>query len=341
MNYHLLSRDSSLERSDREYSIDSNLGLMKELVREKVDDPQRILRRCASLRREKAGNSEEVSIIIGRVVSYWREDRYGEALSALEGVRGKRAHDEFHRDLECMLGRALLRVTPPKLEQADAAFRRAYEKGCIRPELIDLWLEARDLRKDWIGVINLTEMALRAKFDPKWVIQNGRAYIKTANLKVESGDYNEAINEFVKAGLIFNSAIANKDLIDYFEVANELRRSCFIEAVRWAKVTFRSDMQIIEIWQICSRAFDSFVRVPFVLSEGLNSALRWAEYVRRFRDAEKDGDLQKINEIIGKISRMIDLFYEKDWSNVEIRSMAEHVVARLIQIRDQLEPASL
>lgn len=335
-DFHLVSRDSGVRSGGREFTLPSNSGVLKLLVREKMSDPNRIERKCREIRKEKARNDEYVSSVIGRVVAFWRDEKFEEALNIIDYEYKKAQPENFHKDLECMYGRALLRVGEPKLNAADAAFQRAYDKGCQRPELMDLWIETRQLKKDWLGVVQVCEHDSKARSNWKRHVDIGQAYVSLAYEQSKGPDLVESISTLLKGGKYLDNVIAKQEAGSYFSEINSLRKECFVEAVRTSVLLYRSDEDIIYVWENAWQAFDCYVRSNYIISTALEAADRWVNHIRRHRQRYSDGDFAKLNEIIGKLSEMVIIFEEKNWSDQIIRNRTELILKDIMSFRDHL-----
>jgi hypothetical protein len=254
-DFHLLSKDGGVPSGGREFGLPSNAGILISLVEEKIYDPKRIEKKCKEIRIEKAGNREQVASIIGRVVAFWREENHEAAFKILDHEFRKGNQVDFDRDLECLYGRAQLRISPQNLNGADLAFERAYRKDCQRPELMDLWIEARQLKGDWFGVIHLCELSLKGKLSARRFIDIGNCYLSHGNEQLKNQSASEAVSTFVKGGRYLNNAIAENNLGDEFVEINSLRKQCFVEAVSLASFIYSAKSEIIYVWETAWAGF--------------------------------------------------------------------------------------
>ncbi len=337
-DFHLLSKEPGVPAGGREFGVPSNSSIIRSLVRDKISDPMRIEKKCRELRKEKASNDKFVSQVIGRVVALWRDQKYDEALRIIEYEYKKGKKEEFHCDLECVYGRALLRSEVPNLNGADAAFARAHAKGCVRPELTGLWVETRQLKKDWHGVIEVCELALRERPIPHLYCMIGSAYVSLAYEQLKGPSITGAIDTLVKGGKYLNSVIGNENLGSYFEEVNSLRKECFEEAVRVAERVMISSGDYIYLWNLAWTSFECYVRSTYINNVIIRTSYDWVEGVLKYRERITAGDLNKINEIIGKVSEMISVFDEKGWSDSATHGRAQELATYLIGVRDRISP---
>lgn len=152
--YHLFaSRGDPITGTKLE--VPEPIRLMNDVLRARLPDPVRIERECARVRSQVPRVQDKVAVAIAGILALWKADEYDAAL--LSAQQAQKANPKSG-DLWCVLGQSYLKVQPRKAEEADKAFRRAYNSGCTRPELLPNWFEAKRLSRDWNGVIDLEKM---------------------------------------------------------------------------------------------------------------------------------------------------------------------------------------
>lgn len=337
-DYHLLERDPSVTSGGREFSAPSNSSLLYDLVKPKIDDPRRIEKRSKEIRAEKRARVEEVSIAIGRIVSFWKLEEYEKAFEYIDKLKSKSGAAGLQRDLECMYGRACLRLSPPELDKADAAFRRAREKSCDRVELLPLWIECRQLKGDWAGVIELCEKALDEKIDAQRFADIGHAYFNLGTDRYSAGEIQGAVDTYVKGGQVLNAAIGAHELSDYFQSVNTRRKECFIEAIRIAQENSHGLKDVLNVYEIAWSAFECFVRNPYVLNILADSSVKWGEFVTKIRKTSK-GDFSKIDTLVGRQSNVLEILENHDWSYRDLILKTRISVEKLIGYREIMHDA--
>ena len=110
------------------------IRLVSELIRPRVIDPARIERECVRTRGRVPKVQDKVAISIAGILALWKADEYEAALFAAQQARKLSPKSG---DMACVAGQCLLKVNPPRLKEADEAFRNARVLGCGRPELVD------------------------------------------------------------------------------------------------------------------------------------------------------------------------------------------------------------
>ena len=154
--YHLLALGNDIPGFGPKLSIPEGIRVMSGLIKERVRDPRVIESECARTRKGAPRLVGDLGGVIHRVIALWRDDKPEEALAEIK-VAMKRAAE--NPNLLCLLGRAYLRLEPPMPSKADAAFRNAHKFQCQRAELMGLWIEAKKMLGDWVGLIEVTQLA--------------------------------------------------------------------------------------------------------------------------------------------------------------------------------------
>jgi tetratricopeptide (TPR) repeat protein len=334
--YHLLSRDPTVGTGGREFLAPGNASLLMRLVVPKLENPRQIERNSHSLRSEKKSHTEDVSLVIGKMVSLWKLEEHQKAYDYILRVRQKSRADNFHPDLECMLGRAALRANPPDLQRADLAFGRAHLLKCERVELLPLWIECRQLRGDWGGVIELCEKALEDKVEPQRMSDLGDAYFNLGTDHYVSGNVQSAVDIYIKGGKILNSFIANYNLSDYFQKTNYYRKECFTEALRIAIESTKGMGDSIHVYENSWIAFECFVRTPFVITTLAKCSVQWAEFAANMRRTTT-GDIGKLEQILQRQSKVSSILSEKTWSYPDLVNLTRISIDSLSSLKQRME----
>lgn len=72
-------------------------------------------------------------------------------------ARELRAKNPNNGDVASLFGAALLRVSPPKYDDADEALEAARRLGCARPELLSNIVKTKSGLEDWVGLCAVTK----------------------------------------------------------------------------------------------------------------------------------------------------------------------------------------
>jgi hypothetical protein len=123
-------------------------------MKKRIRDPNWIEKECEKIRDKAPDPSSDVGRVTARVLALWKDGKPKEALD-LALVAEKTF--STHADIKCLVGRAYLNLATPNAQEAEVAFSRAFELKCTRPELLGLWLQAKALLNDWMGILEITK----------------------------------------------------------------------------------------------------------------------------------------------------------------------------------------
>ena len=337
-DFHLVERDDSTSARGREYNLEGYVKLLGNLVEAKIADPRKIERRCKEIRGGKKARRDDVGKIIGQAVSLWRIEDHEGALNFLLGQRKLRKNEAFTSDLKCLLGRAYLRADIARWKEAEKCLREAYAEGCQRPELLELWIEALEIGKDWNGVSDVAQLAIKDTSRSKYYLVLGNATLEQANLLVKGGDQQAAIDLLSRRGKRLNEAFVLRHAHpDFSSDISSLRNQCFRSAIALSSQEHRASADKVYLWDLSWRAFENFARTRNILAPGVFAVQDWAEFKQRFSDNPARGDLAKFNEAVGRLSEMLELFHEKKWTDKELVAKTEDTLKFVMNARDKIE----
>jgi hypothetical protein len=194
--FHLVTIDSSAPAGGSKVAAPSGVRQMITVLQKRVHAPRRIEKECERLRsaaqkavRSSGGaDSQDVADAVKRTMALWIENRDDDALEVAKfGVdRHKR-----NGDLWCLYGRALLRAKRPM--EADLAFRTARDLQCLKPELIRLWVGAKQQIEDWMGLLEITDTQMD---DPELCLARVQALLALALASEQRSSWNSAIEHY-------------------------------------------------------------------------------------------------------------------------------------------------
>ena len=153
-SYHLIAQ-STREGRTPTLSAPSDLFLMRDLLRSHLGaSAADVEKACARARVQNEQNDKKLYASVAHVAALWRAGRSAEAL-----VEAQELDKQFPRsgDVKCLLGNAYMNVVPPRPELADTAFSEAKKLRCVRPELMDGWIKAKQSMEDWLGLREITK----------------------------------------------------------------------------------------------------------------------------------------------------------------------------------------
>lgn len=149
--YHLIST-STKESGDSVIFAPSDLFLVTDILRRHLGSQAAIVEQACTRAQERSStDNRSIGAGIRRVVAAWELGRADEAQRIGQELRSK-----FPRsgDAANLLGQALLRLSPPRIREADREFDAARRLGCARPELIADSINTKIALKDWPGLLD-------------------------------------------------------------------------------------------------------------------------------------------------------------------------------------------
>lgn len=298
--FHLIAMGSELPGGPR-IQLPTSIQLVSDLIKKKIHDPKRLERECEKVREREPDPTSDVGRITVRAVALWKDGRPKEALDVAL-LAEKRFPD--HPDVNCLVGRAYLKLLPPDGQRADAAFKRAWELKCSRPELRAMWIQAKSLLKDWMGVLDITK---DVQPTPPIIIARAKAYSALADIALKAANYARAAHHFSAGGKEVNDALRMPE--------SRGRQS---ELTLWRNLLLQSYIQVLDqspqhdedrlsVWQACLDVFRSDAGDAKVLSVGGHNLLAWWQTVEK-RDRHDDKahrimqqQLRALNAILGDL----------------------------------------
>lgn len=276
--YHLVSSGESGAQGIS-LAVPSSLQLMKDVVRKRVQDPKRIDDECARLRAQSSNKSFISERIARRVVAIWQDDNPSLALDVAK--QGAFENPKVP-DLYCLLGRAYLRISPADYKNAELNFREARNQGSTRPELLQLWVEAKIGLLDWKGLLDITSSDINNKAAQSEVyIQRGTAYRELANTALSASDLRTSVFWLRTGGSEIATAFEKRRAVGNVLELKELKNEFFTRYVLLTDELSSRDSDHLDVWLAMKEAFDGFVRRPLLLRLGFQRLRSWWENVVR------------------------------------------------------------
>jgi len=306
--YHLYAFTGAVHTGGAHLEVPNPIRLMQEVIRERISDPTRIDKECATARKNTTNVGIDNGPIINRVVALWRDEQFTEALAAAQYANTKSPEDPA---LLCLLGRAYLKMVPSNAAQADIAFKKASKLGCDRPELFSLWIDARSQLQDWIGVIDVTKLADKDLTTAENAIIRAKAYISLAHAAEQSGLLDKAAKSYFEGGKDVDIAIrARKYHLTTFVELKELRADLMFNYVRVTDRQHTTPRSHIYVWLAAREAFNCFVRRPLLVRTGVARLTSWWDSVCRNEKSDlKAAELMKVQ--LGNLDAVIQALEEQ------------------------------
>lgn len=275
-NFHFLSVTDSVRSRSMRLAVPNNVRLMDALIRQKIADPKRIEHACAQARTNVPALKAGVGAIINRVVAHWKEE---EADFALEVCEHEKRRFGEHPDFRCIFGRAYLRVTPPRAAEADKEFHKALDLGCDRPELFDLWIEAKEILEDWNGVIEVAQLSDKRKESAQNVVLRARAFLELGNLNWANGRYDGAAQRYLEGAENVNRAFISNKAVGRVDELRDLQKELIGKYIDVCESMFEDPNHYLYVWHAVYKAFEiQAISLPLI-SMGCRKLVSWWDTV--------------------------------------------------------------
>lgn len=324
--YHLISTETDISRAGVRLAVPSGIRLMNSMMRSRIHDPSRIEKACAQAQNNTAKMGADASPVISEVVAYWHQ---GEPELALEIAEGQAKKFSENGDFQCLLGRGYLRIEPPDGKKADIAFRRAYDLGCQRAELAMLWIEAKQISGDWVGVIEVSGYADRIAASADNVVSRAEAYRELAQIAVGNGNLLVASERLKEGGKTISHAFAKGRARGRVEDLKELQRWLFAERVRVLDQLIQDPGDHIDVWLASMDAFDNYTRQLAIIELGVSRLASWWRSVQ-MRD---NYEIRSANLMEVQLQKLDTVLY---WLR-SLENPPENLINRVVETRDALD----
>ena len=305
--YHLVALGGEIPAGGARLEVPGTIRLMRDLIRGRVGDPSRIDQECARARSGRPKLGLDVGRIISRVIALWREEQYDEALQVAKWAEARNATNP---DVACLVGRAYMKLSDPDVAQADIAFRKAYNLGCKRPELFNLWGAAKQSLQDWIGLIDLTRLADNVDPNSNNALIRAQAYLTLGEQAEESGNRSKATEYYREGGQDIASVFQKGWAKNRVQELKELRSELMSNYVMLVDTMNPNSNDHLEVWLAFLEAFECFVHRPLLIRLGTQRLQGWWDAVcRRDKYDERAVELMKVQ--LGKLDQLVHVLHEK------------------------------
>src|SRR5262249_36571997 len=279
--FHLIAMGSELPGGPR-LELPTSIQLLTDLIKKRIHDPKWLERECEKLRKAAPDPSSNVGRITARVVALWRDDNPREALEL-----AMIAEQQFpaHPDVQCLLGTAYLRLPRPDPQKADAAFHRAWELKCSRPELLKMWIQAKSQLQDWMGILDITKDLAPL---PNVALARAKAYSALAEIAMKTTNYSRAATHFLTGGQYVHESMMRPESRGQraqLKVWKDMLLQSYVHALDRSP---QRDDERLNVWQACLDVFRLEAGEAEVLSIGARNLATWWNAVEsRARRDEK------------------------------------------------------
>ena len=174
------------------------IRLMHAVTANKIASATRtnIERQCARINKSQEDPTRKVGIIVSRVIQFWRDKQHQ---LAEEFLSERLTEYPNSGELYCLRGRTRVQMLPTKLEEAEFDFMEAEKLGCQRFELVKYWVITKIRRRDWHGIIDITDRIDAAKDIGIIEICRMYAYSAIGDNEFDKGYFDEAMKYYESA----------------------------------------------------------------------------------------------------------------------------------------------
>jgi tetratricopeptide (TPR) repeat protein len=307
-SYHVVATTGITAKGGSRLRLPSWIQLMKEEVSNRITYPKTIERACARVRQHSPRAGEEVGNQINAVLALWRADLFDDALESAKQICNQHPKNP---DIRCLLGRAYLKIRPPDSNNADAALRKAHDLNCQRVELFDLWIEAKRLRRDWIGILEITESKEINLPVAERFLARVDAYSHLGDHARKSMDPDLAQEYFLKGGQEANQALLVTQGLGYREELTKSRYLHFQSYVDLVSSSAKDDDNNLVVWTAVLLASKHNVYAPALVMTGADRLYRWGRAIMKQQvvSASKVATLGRQSDQLGKLIDKITTEY--------------------------------
>lgn len=151
--YHLMATDTRQSGESIVYAP-SDLSSISEIVRKHLGpSASEVEEACKRAQQTSGSHSAKIGLSVRRILSAWKSDRFAEAVRLAQDLKRDFPNNA---DVASILGAALLRSSPSRLQEADRALEEALRLGCKRPELLPNLITVKKELEDWPRLQELT-----------------------------------------------------------------------------------------------------------------------------------------------------------------------------------------
>jgi tetratricopeptide (TPR) repeat protein len=313
--YHLLVSGDDVQRGGVKLSVPSGIRLMIDLIKPRVANWSKIEAECLKAKKGSPILQDSTGQIVRQVIALWKDNRMDEAL---EVARLNAQTNKKSGDLQCLLGRAYLMLDLPHYQQAEVAFKKAFDLGCRKIELSSLWIKAKQYRKDWYGIIELTQQLEEVIGVADVIYYKAQAYLELASMNERSNmidkaldSYNSGINEIEDAWKANQARGRGAEILEIRSVLYQGYLSLLSRANSKAE-------EGIVVWDAIMNAFVSRFRRVEYISLGIIRLEQFWKYAEQ-RVNEEDYS-QKMQSQLPRLNHLINVLKKEAWDENLIRA---------------------
>jgi len=136
--------------------------------------------------------------------------RAGDIDAALATIKDARKRTQDHCDLLSYEATLNMKLVTPNVEQARLLARKAFSKGCRKPEVYECWFEAEWIAKHFVGALEAADAALDNKCPGAndWLIRKSAALAGKASDQANARVVDSAVSTMFEASEVIRKAIS-------------------------------------------------------------------------------------------------------------------------------------
>src|SRR6266568_7369639 len=299
--YHLVTLGEDLPGGAK-IVIPSSIILVIDLVVNRIRDPRRLARACARAKKGSPNIASDVGDAIRRVAALWKQQKPGDALQSAE-VALRQFPD--NPDLECLLGRAYLGMSPPDPIHAEIHFKRAHSLKCGRPELQDLWIKSKILNEDWMGLLEIAGL-----LEPTAGVTLAKvtAYFELGNIAIRRRSIQRAASQWRSGFKEISGALAASQMRGREQEGRRLQRALIESYIPAIDTLAVHGGDKLDVWNAVLEGISVGLRTQDILYLGGNSLVAWWSSVEQRRKVDmraKDvllNQLKRLDYLISKVT---------------------------------------
>lgn len=197
-----------------------------------------------------------------------------------------------------------MKASPPQARYAEAAFRKAHELKCQRVELLQLWVEAKKMLGDWIGILDIVSNATEDVLSEENVLIRAEAYINLGDVAIKSGDYIAASKHLLSGIDEIEDALERNPVIGRLRELLSTRALLYHSYILMLDKTITNPNNYFDIWHAAARGYKRSSISESALRLGVQRLRDWWKAVDA-RSVATSASLDVLNnqiEVLGSIS---------------------------------------
>ncbi len=317
--YHLISQT---EKTNKEYTVllvPDNIKLMASVISDVFkEDLRKIDRAAVDINKEvrRISVSQDIGHVVSEIAALWRSNQCTKALDIAMSALKKQ---ETNPILISLVGRSLLKIIPPKLDDADKYLQKAYEKGVNRKEHLLDWIKVKIQKKDWKGLLGVAEKIKPDLVHSEYVYYVALARAQLAEDERLQGRILDAAKKFRDAGAYIAQGLKEGNMYGRGLELISLKETCFINHVYLLDQLYKSDSDANLVWGGVYDAVKNRVIKKDINRLGFSKLATWFRYLEDLEFREDILDKMHLN--IKRVNELIELSFVPEQARADMRQM--------------------